>query len=162
MIPQTWKKTTSNSRNPHRLVEVASMTRQAPSLVPVWEKRRGDHQHEAGYKGDLKVLTISILCTKRPAVGPKPRSCGTSSRKLEEKTRGGPFFPGDGVELLHKSSAKITRTRPDCTLPSLDEKIDKRRASEKERAGTGACSRGAFSVRVASRAGSPSSTAPSS
>ena len=41
MIPHTWKKTTSTSRTAHRSILVANMTRQAPSLVPVWEERRG-------------------------------------------------------------------------------------------------------------------------
>src|SRR5208282_50813 len=42
MIPHTWKKTTSNSRTAQRSNLVVNMTRQAPSLVPVWEERRGE------------------------------------------------------------------------------------------------------------------------
>src|SRR5208337_266102 len=41
MIPHTWKKTTSTSRTAHKSILVVNMTRQAPSLGPVWEERGG-------------------------------------------------------------------------------------------------------------------------
>src|SRR5271166_3018996 len=48
MIPHTWKKTTSTSRIAHRSICVVNMTRQAPSLVPAWEERKGEAEGESG------------------------------------------------------------------------------------------------------------------
>ena len=120
MIPHTWKKTTSTSRTAHKSILVVNMARQAPSLGPVCEERRGKGKSRRDIALPIERQGKKAFSVPNPCNGTGTRADpAIQLENLRKKTIGATFFLGVW-NFLQRSFLQSVRAQPTRTQTAAD------------------------------------------